>query len=81
MGNMGLVGQGVQQQDEAMRVMGEAAKQEQERKMANKQNEANRKQGNMSAGATAGAMVGTAVGGPWGAIIGGAIGAIAGNYF
>lgn len=84
LGSMGLVGQGQKQQAEATAMLGDAAKQEQDRIIMNERNEAARKQGNQQLGATAGAMAGMTYGsslGPWGAVIGGLVGGLAGGLF
>lgn len=84
LGNMGLVGQGQKQQADATAMLADAAKQEQDRNLANERAEAARKQGNQQLGATAGAMAGMTYGsslGPWGAVIGGLAGGIAGGLF
>lgn len=84
----GLAGIGMQQGAQAMDMLGEVAKQEQQREIANEQMEQQRKAGNQQLGATVGALGGMAlgakigaVGGPMGMAIGGLLGAVAGGLF
>lgn len=70
---------GQEQHREAMRMVGEAANQEQQRNIANQQIEQQTKAGNMQLGSTLGATVGSAFG-PLGTLAGGAIGAIAAGF-
>ena len=80
----GLVSAGLGEQDQAAQILGNAAEQEQQRNLGNKQARQAAKAGNVQLGATGGAMAGMYYGaslGPWGALIGGAIGAVAGGLF
>jgi len=80
----GLVSVGLGQQRQAADMLGDAADQETERNIGNRQREQQRKAGNVQLGATGGAMAGAYYGaslGPWGAVIGGVAGAIAGGLF
>lgn len=80
----GLAGAANEEVGEAQRMLGSAADQEQQRVVGNRQMERQRKQGNVTLGATGGAMLGAYYGsslGPWGTLIGGALGAIAGGLF
>jgi phage tail tape-measure protein len=88
LGGGGLAGMGMDQQKQAVGLLGAAAEQEQARNLNNMQMEQQRKAGNTSLGAAGGAIAGFvaggqigAVGGPVGAMIGGTIGAIAGGLF
>lgn len=84
LGNMGLTGQGIQQQQDATAMLGKAADEEQRRIMDNQRAESERKRGNQTLGATAGAMAGMYYGaslGPWGAMAGAVAGAVAGGLF
>lgn len=88
LGGAGLAGFGMEQKQEAMQALGQAADSEQRRKLAGEQAEAQRKSGNTQLGSTVGALGGMAlgmqygaVGGPWGAVIGGVVGALAGSLF
>lgn len=79
-----LASYGQGQKQEATEMLGRAAEQETTRNQQNKQLEAQRKAGNRSLGATAGALAGMQYGsalGPWGAVIGGAIGYVASGLF
>lgn len=88
LGAAGLTGAGMQQKNEAMQILGNAADQEQQRSIANKQAEAARKQGNQQLGATVGGLAGAYAGaqmggslGPWGALAGAVVGALASDLF
>lgn len=81
LGGGGLAGMGMDQQKQAVGLLGAAAEQEQARNLNNMQMEQQRKAGNTSLGAAGGAMAGFVVGGPMGAMIGGTIGAISGGLF
>lgn len=84
-GNMGLVGMGQKQQNEALGMLGQAAEEEQKRKLENERLEHERKQGNVQLGATAGALAGATYGSEilpgWGTVIGGVLGAVGGSLF
>ena len=75
-----LASYGQGQQQEAMQLLGQSAKDEAQLEMQNKAAEHQRKAGNVQLGATAGAMAGMAFG-PWGAAIGGLVGAVGGGLF
>jgi hypothetical protein len=76
----GLVSVGLGQQRQASDMLGNAADQEAERNIGNRQREQQRKAGNVQLGATAGAYYGSSLG-PYGALIGGVVGAIGGGLF
>ena len=73
-----LAGVGAQQQQDATQMLGESARQEQERNQFNQAQKQQAKAGNAQLGATAGAMAGSYFG-PWGTLVGGLVGAIAGG--
>lgn len=80
----GLAAAANEEVGEAQMMLGNAANEEQQRNIGNRQMERQRKQGNVTLGATGGALLGAQYGsslGPWGALIGGALGAIAGGLF
>lgn len=86
LGAAGLTGVGLQQKQDAIRIMGEAADQEQQRNIHNEQVRAQRKAGNQQLGATLGSMAGMymgasygSAGGPIGAAIGAVVGLVAGG--
>lgn len=88
LGGTGLAGFGMSQKNDAMQALGNAADQEQQRKLSGERAEATRKAGNAQLGGTLGAMGGMAlgasygaVGGPLGSLIGGVVGALAGSLF
>lgn len=81
LGGAGLAGAGLQQQGQALDMLGSAAEQEQQRNLQNQQLDQQRKAGNTQLGGTAGAMAGFAVGGPVGAMVGGLLGSIGGSLF
>lgn len=88
LGGVGLAGYGLDQKQGAMRMMGDAAQQEQQRNIKNEQIRAQRKAGNQQLGSTLGAMGGMYIGasygsagGPIGAAIGALVGAAAGSLF
>lgn len=82
-----LASMGSSRQQEATKLLGEAANQEESRKRQNKaiemQEEAGKRQLGSTLGATAGYAIGAgaSVGGPWGALIGGVVGYVAGGLF
>lgn len=82
-----LAGMGSSRQQEATKLLGEVANQEESRKRQNKaiemQEKAGKRQLGSTLGATAGYAIGTgaSVGGPWGALIGGVVGYVAGGLF
>ena len=76
----GLIGVGAQQQGEALDLIGQAADQENQRNIANKQQKAQTKATNAQTGATLGATAGMAFG-PIGAVVGGIAGGILGGLF
>lgn len=76
-----LASYGQGQQQEAMQLLGQSAKDEAQLEMQNKAAEHQRKAGNVQLGATGGAIAGMAVGGPWGAVVGGLVGAVGGGLF
>lgn len=82
-----LASMGSSRQQEATKLLGEAANQEESRKRQNKaiemQEKAGKRQLGSTLGATAGYAIGTgaSVGGPWGALIGGVVGYVAGGLF
>lgn len=83
-----LASLGAGQQQEAGRVLANAADQETERNRQNKALEQQEKAGKMQLGSTLGALGGAAlgaqygaIGGPLGSLIGGAVGAIAAGLF
>jgi len=76
----GLTGYGIQQQEEAMGILGKSAAEEQERNMANKAANQQRKAGNAQLGSTLGAMAGSMFG-PVGSMVGGLIGGGLGSLF
>lgn len=83
-----LASMGSSRQQEATRLLGEAANQEESRKRQNKalemQEDAGKRQLGSTLGATAGFALGAqqgSVGGPWGALIGGVVGYVAGGLF
>ena len=77
----GLAGVGQGQQQLATNMLGQAAREETERNLANQRAAAQQKAGNAQMGSSAGAMAGMSIGGPWGALIGGVLGGIAGGEF
>lgn len=81
LGGGGLAGVGLQQQGQALDMLGRAAEQEQSRNLQNQQLEQQRKAGNTQLGGAAGAAVGFSVGGPVGAMVGGLLGSIGGSLF
>lgn len=83
-----LAGMGSSRQQEATKLLGEVAHQDEERKRQNKalemQEKAGKRQLASTLGATAGFVAGSqagSVGGPWGALIGGVVGYVAGGLF
>lgn len=77
----GLAAAGNKNLGDAQELLGKAASQEQDRNIADKQMEQQRKAGNTQLGVMGGAGAGFMVGGPVGALIGGALGAVAGSLF
>lgn len=84
----GLATIGQDQQRAATQLLGQAADDEAQREIGNKQRKAADKAGKAQLGASIGAAGGMAVGaqygsamGPWGALAGGIIGALAGGLF
>lgn len=79
-----LASMGMEQKDQAFKMVGEAAKEEESRNKFNEQLEQQRKAGNQQLGGAVGAALGAQYGsalGPWGTIIGGVVGAVAGGLF
>jgi hypothetical protein len=84
-----LASYGQGQQQEAAKLMGVAAKEEEQRNVFNTQQKAAAKEGNTALGSTLGGLAGGALAGaefgsaagPWGTLIGGALGALAGGLF
>ena len=80
----GLAAAGNTNLGQAQQLLGNAADQEQQRNIGDKQMEQQRKQGNTTLGAAGGAILGAKFGaslGPIGVLIGGALGAVAGSLF
>lgn len=83
-----LASMGSSRQQEATKLLGEAANQEESRARQNKalemQEKAGKRQLGSTLGATAGMVAGSqagSVGGPWGALIGGVVGYVASGLF
>lgn len=81
-----LASMGSSRQQEATKLLGEVANQEESRKRQNKAIEAQEEAGKRQLGSTIGGMAGFyagaqmgAAGGPWGALIGGVVGYVAGG--
>lgn len=75
----GLAAAGLQEQQQAADILGEAAKQEQDRNIGNRNMERAAKAGNVQLGAMGGAALGFQFGGPVGGMVGGLLGAIGGG--
>lgn len=83
-----LASMGSSRQQEATKLLGEVAQEEDSRKRQNKALEMQEEAGKRQLGSTMGALGGFAmgsqagsVGGPWGALIGGVVGYVAGGLF
>ncbi len=79
-GPPGLASVAGAEQQQATATLGQVARMETERNMANKASAQAQKQGALGLAASGGAT-GAMVGGPWGAAIGGTLGLIAGGLF
>lgn len=77
----GLASAATAVQRDGMQMLGDAARQEQDRNLANQRLQQEHEAGNRQLGATLGAAAGFAIGGPAGAMLGSALGGIAGGLF
>jgi hypothetical protein len=81
MSGYGLIGTGADYRQQAAQGLQQAAEQETDRNIQNKQIKQQAKAANQQLGAAGGAMAGFMIGGPVGAVIGGLGGAILGGLF
>lgn len=76
-----LVASGAGQERLASSALNQAAQNETQLDLANRQAKQAQQQGNAQLGSTIGAIGGAVIGGPWGAAIGGALGGVVGGLF